>query len=249
MEYLQASVSVLAYVALADNEIKSRELGIIREIYARAGVSADDLREVVRIVEQCERRFVAAGSDPERLYRLLRDACAAGMRHSNEQTRFSFFRTAILIAANDGFVRSSENGALEAVASWLGISPLSTDRAWRSTFDHDPARFESADYESAEQPEAESRRDSREEPIAPPDLAMHYASILGVSKTASPQALKRAYRDKAKQCHPDILTHRGAASAREAEERFKELSEAYAFFRRRRPWRRSHGETSVVSRV
>ncbi len=43
--------------------------------------------------------------------------------------------------------------------------------------------------------------------------------------------VKHAYREKAKQYHPDVVAHKGPIFAREAEEKFKQLSRAYAFFR------------------
>jgi len=48
-----------------------------------------------------------------------------------------------------------------------------------------------------------------------------YYEVLGVSKTATDQEIKRAYRKLAKQYHPDVAT------GHDAEEKFKEVGEAY----------------------
>jgi curved DNA-binding protein len=50
-----------------------------------------------------------------------------------------------------------------------------------------------------------------------------YYDVLGVSKSASDEELKRAYRKLAMKYHPDKNPNR-----KEAEERFKEINEAYA---------------------
>ncbi len=52
---------------------------------------------------------------------------------------------------------------------------------------------------------------------------MDYYEVLGVSRDADAQEIKRAYRRLARQCHPDV--NGGSA---EATERFKQISEAYA---------------------
>jgi molecular chaperone DnaJ len=52
-----------------------------------------------------------------------------------------------------------------------------------------------------------------------------YYEILGVSKSASLEEIKKAYRNLALQHHPDRVA---ADKKKEAEEKFKEISEAYA---------------------
>ena len=48
-----------------------------------------------------------------------------------------------------------------------------------------------------------------------------FYEVLGISKTANADEIKRAYRKKAKQYHPDICNEP------DAEEKFKEVQEAY----------------------
>ena len=52
---------------------------------------------------------------------------------------------------------------------------------------------------------------------------MNFYLILGVEENADTETIKKAYRKLVKECHPD--THPGN---RQAEERFKQISEAYA---------------------
>src|SRR4030066_2240823 len=53
--------------------------------------------------------------------------------------------------------------------------------------------------------------------------ARDYYNILGMSKNASDEEIKKAYRKLAMKYHPDKNPNK-----KEAEERFKEISEAYA---------------------
>ena len=49
-----------------------------------------------------------------------------------------------------------------------------------------------------------------------------YYEVLGVSKTASAEEIKKAYRQLAKKLHPDVNP-----GDKEAEAKFKEVNEAY----------------------
>jgi molecular chaperone DnaJ len=55
-----------------------------------------------------------------------------------------------------------------------------------------------------------------------------YYEVLGVTRTVSEQEIKTAYRKLAIQFHPDKNSHKGDTDRAEAEERFKEIGEAYA---------------------
>ena len=52
---------------------------------------------------------------------------------------------------------------------------------------------------------------------------MDYYRILGLAETADMEAVKKAYRKLAKECHPDAYP-----GDKKAEERFKQITEAYA---------------------
>ena len=55
-----------------------------------------------------------------------------------------------------------------------------------------------------------------------------YYEVLGVDKSATADAIKKAYRKKAIQYHPDKQQGKSEAEKKEAEELFKEAAEAYS---------------------
>lgn len=55
----------------------------------------------------------------------------------------------------------------------------------------------------------------------------NYYEILGVDKSASDDQIKAAYRQKAKQYHPDLYTNKSEEERKNAEETFKKINHAY----------------------
>ncbi len=74
-----------------------------------------------------------------------------------------------------------------------------------------------------------------------------YYEILGVSKDASPDDIKRAYRKLVMQYHPDRVPE---DKKKEAEEKFKEISEAYAILNdpKKRSLYDQYGHAGIDSR-
>jgi molecular chaperone DnaJ len=67
-----------------------------------------------------------------------------------------------------------------------------------------------------------------------------YYEVLGVSKDAKKEDIKRAYRRLVKKYHPDVNKEA------DAEEKFKEIQEAYEFFQM---MQRDRHMTSMVMRT
>lgn len=60
------------------------------------------------------------------------------------------------------------------------------------------------------------------------DFTKDYYGILGVSRTASTSDIRAAYRALALRWHPDKHAGESPEKIKEAEERFKEINDAYS---------------------
>jgi DnaJ like chaperone protein len=56
-----------------------------------------------------------------------------------------------------------------------------------------------------------------------------YYAVLGVTKTVTKEALKKAYRTASKEHHPDRVQHLGENIRKMAEEKIKQINEAYTY--------------------
>lgn len=58
-------------------------------------------------------------------------------------------------------------------------------------------------------------------------MKKNYYEVLGISKEADSLEIKKAYREMAKKYHPDKYINENEKLKKEAEEKFKECSDAY----------------------
>ncbi len=65
------------------------------------------------------------------------------------------------------------------------------------------------------------------------DTYERYYQILGLDSSASAEEIKKAYRNLSKKYHPDMVASLGEEFRRDAEEKMKEINEAYDHLRRR----------------
>jgi len=72
---------------------------------------------------------------------------------------------------------------------------------------------------------------------APPEVdpAARYATILGVKPGSAPQTIRAHYVDRVKKYHPDRVQHLGPEFQEMAEQKLKDINEAYGYFKNRYP--------------
>jgi len=80
-------------------------------------------------------------------------------------------------------------------------------------------------HQSAPREESKERTGTVPEPDASPPPSPH--EVLGVDPQATPEEIRAAYRRLANQYHPDKVSHLGEEFRVLAEQKFKEIQEAY----------------------
>lgn len=65
--------------------------------------------------------------------------------------------------------------------------------------------------------------------------ALHYAAVLGVPPGSAPQAIRAHYVDLVKKYHPDRVSHLGPEFQEMAEQKMKDINQAYAYYKNRHP--------------
>ena len=125
--------------------------------------------------------------------------CNMARAKMNYQTRVQVLHYLFGVACADGRFSSQEQSVLNRIAIYLRISPTDYNTIFSMYGGARAARpVNNSTYET-----------------------------LGIARNATEEEIKKAYRQMALKYHPDRVTHLGEDARKTAEEKFKEIQEAY----------------------
>lgn len=174
--------SAISKLAKIDGQISEAEIDAIERIFRDLKFSSEMRSQAI----DCFRR---AKTDPHTFAEILPQLAAD---FTTSEAREAVFAILMRVAIADGYLKPEVENALSLAAVALGVD-------WRGTY-------------GGSQGSADGSRGSgsygSSHPSAGAELVEAYA-VLGVSPTASDDEVKKVYRQKCKELHPDTLRSKG----------------------------------------
>ncbi|GEM_PF-6676146 len=201
-----------AYVAAADGAFTEAEVQRILGLLGRWNSSPLFLQLVYMDLIWFSRRM-----NIESVCKVLKEGV------TSQAELLALFQSAVAMAAFDGAIDERERRALNVIADLLGIPPEVVEESIRL---ESGSRY----YRQYAGQSGGSRRRS---PMNDVPVSQHYRT-LGLSPGASPDEVKRAYREMARKYHPDMVAGMNDEFKKMAEEKFKAIQAAYEAIRKSR---------------
>ena len=201
----QADINVALMVLIAalmkvDGQVKKSELDYVKR-FLLANYGEQRGKEMLKLLQQLVQQDIA-----------IDQVCHQIKVNTDYNTRYHMVDFLFGIGGADGEFHQSELNMLRLIAQYLGIS--SPD--YTSIYERHVGRGQS-DYTNYSGRSGSSRSFSGKDPY----------KVLGISKDATDDEVKKAYRRMAMKYHPDRVADMGEEMQRNAAEQMKEINEAY----------------------
>ena len=213
-------LSLCTLVIRANGVVTQAELDFVRNQFVQL-YGKERANSVFRTFNDLKGREISA----ERVATFIR-------QRSNYETRLQILYFLFGIAQADGFVSADEVAQIEEIAYYFHTNKPDYDsiKAMFTTYSGSRSSYKSGynnSYDNGNYNRNSSYTDSRRHT---PDA---YA-ILGITPQATDAEVKKAYREMAKKYHPDKVITDDEAIKKGAEEKFKQVQQAYEQIARQR---------------
>ena len=217
IRFLTAASAMFAKMAKADGRVTADEIACVEEAFRRLGFTGEKR-------EFCISVFRKAKDDGLTIFAYAAEFASCEPQVAVRETLYSMLWD---LACADGDVSAAELSILRNITMHLGVRSVlfeyESDRRLGSRRSRESSRRRS------------SGRGGGSQDYGAPSLGEAYAT-LGCSPASSDAELKRAYREMAKQNHPDVLRARGVPEelVKKANERMARVNAAWTEIKRAR---------------
>lgn len=213
--FLTAAGAMLAKLSKADGRVDETEIAAGERAFARLGLSADKR-------EFCIRAFRAAKMDGHSIYEYA-ESFAGAVRAT--EMRILFYDILWDLACADGVVTPEEMDILQRIVSPLRVPQM-------LFFEERSRRLAGSGTGQTRDRRSSGRSSSAPRTPSPDDPY----EVLGCSRRASDDEVRRAYRALAKKLHPDLLRAQGLPEEmlRKANDRMARVNAAWEQVKRER---------------